>query len=268
VAALAEPAQLAGVRAHDLPALAFQLALHFGTQRYAGTGVVLGNVYERLAREVTPEDRAELVDDLAGAIGTRTTTVLALLPVLQHETDPAIVRSAAMAFATYLEPTPGEPLAGPRAIRALVDHADSDAIRAGLVGALLAIGDRRVRPLVDGLWRSLSPEAAALLLALPRPLASRLEVEWLLDWLEDADPATFAAIAASLARIPADGEGRVLELERELPAGTGGAAATVVSEWSVAETAAQLRERFESLARRAENPQAMAPALAAWGLRP
>ncbi|MFM8559797.1 MAG: hypothetical protein ACKOC6_09405, partial [bacterium] len=41
-------------------------------------------------------------------------------------------------------------------------------------------------------------------------------------------PARFAAIAASLARLPGEGGGRILELERELPAGPGGDALTVL----------------------------------------
>src|SRR5262249_19788556 len=77
----------------------------------------------------------------------------------------------------------GDPLAAVRAVRALLAHAELDGVRAGLVGALLALGDRRVRPLRDGTWRALPPAAAAAVFALPRMGASRLELEWLLDWM-------------------------------------------------------------------------------------
>ncbi|MEQ1833765.1 MAG: hypothetical protein ABL977_11975, partial [Candidatus Eisenbacteria bacterium] len=179
--------------------------------------------------------------------------------------DAGVVRTAARAFAACMEP--GEDgLAGPRAVRTLVDHAEAGAVRAGLVGALLALGDARVKPLLAGLWRALPDDAGADLLALPRPLATRLETDWLLDWLEDAEPATFARVAASLARLPADGAGRVLELERAFPAPPEGEGFAVRREWPAVALGSSLTERFMSLARRAE-PGAFDAVLAAWGLK-
>ena len=266
VRALSEPAVLAGIRVDELQPVAFQLALYFGVRRDVDTAAVLAGVYERLVRDVTLEARGLLLDDLAAAVAGGATSVLALLPVLQRETSAALVRSAALTFATRMSASPEEPLAGPRALRALLDHAEHDAARAGLVGALLALGDARVQPLLAGTWRALAPGAAAALLALPRSLASRLEAEWLLDWLEDADPATFRAIAASLARLPADGRGRVLEVRRELPCGPDGDALEVTRAWDPAELGEQLAERLSSLARRADDTAAFDAVLAAWGV--
>jgi hypothetical protein len=265
VNALADPAVLAGIRPEELEPVTFQLALYFGVRRDPATSAALGGVYDRLVAEVPADAREVLVQDLATAITGGASSVLALLPALQRERDAGVARSAALAFATRMEA--GEDgLAGPRAVRTLVDHADSDAVRAGLVGALLALGDPRVKPLIAGLWRALSPPARDALLALGRPLATRLETEWLLDWLEDAEPATFNAVAASLARLPAEGEGRVLELARELPATPAGAALTVAREWPAAALGASLTERFMSLARRAE-PGAFDAVLVAWGVK-
>jgi len=266
VTALADPATLAGVRATELEAVAFQLALYFGVRRDPETAGALGGIYERLVAERQSEDRLALVEQVVGAVRSGATSVLALLPVLQREQDAGVARAAALAFATLLPAEGGDTLSGPRALRALLDHAEPDGVRAGLVGALLALGDRRARPLLDGAWRALTPAAAAALLALPRTWASRLEAEWLLDWMEDAQPATFAAIAGSLARLASAGNGRVMELERELPASADGDAVTILGEWTVRELGETLAPRWRDLARRANAPDAMRDVFAAWGV--
>ena len=273
VRALADPSTLAAVRREELEAVAFQLALYFGVRRDPETASALGGVYDRLVEECAVHDRSAFVDELAGAVRGGATTVLALLPVLQRERDAGVARAAASAFATLMPAEGGDPLAGPRALRALLDHAEPDGVRAGLVGALLALGDRRLEPLLDGAWRSLPAAAASALLALPRTWASLLEAEWLLHWMEDAEPSTFAARAGSLARLAADGGGRVLELERELPspqgpaAGGRGEAVTILREWSTRELGERLAPRWHDLARRAGAPGAMAAVFEAWGVR-
>ncbi len=252
VQALGDPAVLAGMRVEELQPVTFQLALYFGHRRDPATSAVLGEVYDRLLAEVDRASRATLLDDLVAAIASGSTTVLALLPVLQRETDADLARTAALVFATRMAPTGGDVLTGPRMLRTLLEHAEPDGVRAGLVGALLALGDARVAPFLDGAWRLLSPEAADALLALPRGMATRLEVEWLLAWLEDAEPARFTAVAASLARLPQEGGGMIVEVERELPVGPNGDALALLREWTPQALAQELAERFASIARRAE----------------
>ena len=109
------------------------------------TASALGDVYDRLVAELPPEERRTFVDQVATAVRGGATSVLALLPVLQRERDAAVARDAALAFATLLLAEGGEGPAGPRALRALLDHAEPDGVRAGLVGALLALGDHRLR---------------------------------------------------------------------------------------------------------------------------
>lgn len=266
VRALADPATLAAVRREELEAVAFQLALYFGVRRDPETASALGGVYDRLVDERDVDDRRAFVVELAGAVRGGATSVLALLPVLQRERDAGVAREAASSFATLMPAEGGEPLAGPRALRALLDHAEPDGVRAGLVGALLALGDRRLQPVLDGAWRSLPAAASAALLSLPRAWASLLEAEWLLDWMEDAEPATFAVLAGSLARLATEGGGRVLELERELPAPEHGEAVTIVREWGTRELGERLAPRWRDVARRAGDPGAMKAVFAAWGV--
>jgi len=267
VTALADPATLASVRREELEPVAFQLALYFGVRRDPEAASALGGVYDRLVVESAPEERRTFVDQVAAAVRGGATSVLALLPVLQRERDAAVARAAALAFAMLMPAEGGELPAGPRALRALLDHAEPDGVRAGLVGALLALGDHRLRPLLDGAWRALTPAAAEALLSLPRTWASRLEVEWLLAWMEDAEPATFTAVAGSLARLAQDGGGRVLELEHELPAPPSGDAIAILREWSTRELGEELAGRWHDLARRAGDPSGLDPVFAAWGVR-
>ena len=265
VQALGDPAVLAGMRVEELQPVTFQLALYFGHRRDPATSAVLGEVYDRLLAEVDRASRATLLDDLVAAIASGSTTVLALLPVLQRETDADLARTAALVFATRMTPTGGDVLTGQRMLRTLLEHAEPDGVRAGLVGALLALGDARVAPFLDGAWRLLSPEAADALLALPRGMATRLEVEWLLAWLEDAEPVRFTAVAASLARLPHEGGGMIVEVERELPVGPNGDALALLREWTPQALAQELAERFASIARRAEG-DAFAPVRAAFAV--
>ena len=255
VRALGDTSVLASIRREELGPVAFQLALYFGVRRDPDTASALGSVYDRLVADVTTAERSGLASELAAAVRGGATTALALLPLLQRERDAGVARDLALAFAT-----------GPRALRALLDHTEAGAVRAGIVGALLALGDARLRSLLDGTWRTLDPTDARALLALPRSLSSLLEVEWLLDWMEDADPTTFALLAGSLAAAAGAGD-HVLELERELPVPAGGESLTVLRQWTVAEAGARLAPRLRDLARRADRDGALDGVFAAWGVR-
>jgi len=71
-------------------------------------------------------------------------------------------------------------------------------------------------------------------------------------------------LAGSLARLATEGGGRVLELERELPAPEHGEAVTIVREWGTRELGERLAPRWRDLARRAGDPGAMDVVFEAW----
>ncbi len=72
------------------------------------------------------------------------------------------------------------------------------------------------------------------------------------------------ALARDLvARLPADGGGVLVEVEREIPAGPNGDALVLLREWTPSALAQELEPRFTSLARRAEG-EAFAPVRAAF----
>lgn len=251
----------------ELLLLAFQQALYLGSgESEAGSG--LAGLYAEMVARVTRDDRMELLDRVSEAVEAGSTTVLALMPFLQHEPDASIVQSAALAFAAHMPLTAGDPMTGPRTIAALVPHADDDAVRVGLISGLLALGDRRVLPVLRGLWRHLGPEAREALTRQSLPFACASTVEFLLDWLEDADEEGFGIAAAMLARIPADGNGRVLDLKRRFPANLDGdeIGIEVVGEWTAADFGARIAPRLADLERRENEPRVLPAVRAAWSV--
>ena len=264
VAALGDPAVLAGMRVAELQPVAYQLALYFGLRREPAIAAALAGVYERLRRDGTEESRRTLVEELATAVRGGASSVLALLPVLQHERNARLVRDAAFTFATRMPAADGDALAGPRAVRALLDHTEAAAVRAGLLAALLALGDRRIAPLVDGTWRLLDADGRNALLGIPREHATLLEVDWLFGWLEDVDPAGFDAVARSLAGLAEASRGRLLDFERELPATGDRETVNVLSEWSAIEAGERLAPRVRDLERRVSNGDDLRVVHRAW----
>ncbi len=253
--------------ADELLLIAFQQALYLGSgESEAGTG--LAGLYAELVARVTGAERMELLERVIEAVESSSTSVLALMPFLQHEPDAAIVQSAALAFAAHMPLAEGDPMTGPKTIAALVPHADDDAVRVGLIAGLLALGDRRVLPVARGLWRHLEPAGRESLTRQALPFACASTVEFLLDWLEDADEEGFGVAAAMLARLPVDGGGRVLDLKRPFPAHMNGdeAEIEVVGEWSAVEYGARIASRLADLERRENEPRVLPTVRAAWGV--
>lgn len=265
VGALQDPAVVATIHPEELEAVAFQLALYFGLRREPETAAALGLVMERLVAESAPEERLALVEEIAATVRRDATSVLALLPVLQREREASVARAIGLAIATLTAPDGADPMTGPRTLRALLDHTEDPQVRAGLVGTLLALGDARVSPLLAGVWALLEPEARIALAALPRALASEAELDWWMTVAAEGDDA--ALIAGTLARLPVEGGGQVLALEREFPAGEGGEALSVLSDHEVSWHAQRLADALRALAARAGG-ESGAALLSAWGLSP
>ncbi len=225
-------------------------------------------VVAHLARAVERVHRERDVREGAGCTN-------ALLPFLVGEPDPSVVATAAFEMATLLPLEDDDPLSGPRYVRSLVEEVSEDEPRAGLIAALLQVGDRRVAPLVDGAWRELGFEGRqtlALLILGFRALHG-LTVDFLVSWLEDEarDPAApgFGIVAATLARAGRHAsEHGVVEAARILPvtaAKPGEAYATSLAVTREA-VAGKIRRRLLAVARLEQPPELMAQVLEEWGL--
>ena len=260
-----DPQAWAGLDADELMLITFQQALYLGSgESEAGTG--LAGLYAEVVARVTAPQRLDLLERVAEAVASSSTTVLALMPFLQHEPDAGIVQTAALTFAAHMPLSGGDPMTGPRTVAALVPHADDDQVRVGLIAGLLALGDRRVLPELRGLWRHLEPAGREALTRQSLPFACASTVEFLLDWLEDADEEGFAVAAAMLAKLPADSGGRVLDLRRRFPAHVDSEEPEieVVGEWSTPEFGARIAPRLRDLERRENEPRVLPAVRAAW----
>ena len=220
----------------------------------------LGRVLDRVHREQDVQEGAGCTN--------------ALLPILVGDPDPSVVASAAFEMATLLPLEDDDPMTGPRYVHTLLEDVD-DEPRAGLVAALLQVGDRRVAPLVAGAWRQLGFEgrqSLALLILGLRALHA-VTVEFLVSWLEDeaADTSApgFGIVAATLARAGRHaGEHGVLEATRILPVTAAGPGETfATSQTLTRETvAAAIAPRLAAVARREQPPELTRQVLDEWGL--
>ncbi len=250
----------------ELLLVAFQLALYVGTTGDAEAGSSLGTAYDRLQGVSSSDEGMELLERLVEAVRAESTSVLALLPFVQRERDALVVQAAATSFASLLPRSDDDPMTGPRTVRALIDHAEEESVRVGLLAGLLALGDRRVLPLLRGAWRALGPEGRESLARTSLPFATASVAEFWLDWLEDADPADVPFVADALARLPAQSGGRVLDLVRRFPeqGPDDEPEIEVVGEWTVSEFAERLAPRLADLERRGLTPAALTVVRTAW----
>lgn len=246
--------------------IAFQLALYYGLAPESDVGESLEGAYVRLVERVTPAERLELLDRVTEAVRGSATSVAALLPFLRHEREPQVVQAAATAFASLLPLTDGDPMTGPRTVRAMLEHADEEPVRAGLLAGLLALGDRRVLPLLRGSWRRLDAEGRAALAAASLPFATACLAEFWLDWIEDADAATAEPAEHALERLAGTAGGRVLDLQRKFPENAPGdePEIAVIGEWSVPEFGRRLAPRLDDLALRLGDPARLVRVRSAW----
>lgn len=266
-----DPGRRSGLDADALLLVTFQQCLYYGHTQDPEIAATLAGLYPDLVAKAAEPDRVELLDRVAAVVEDGATPVLALLPFLLHEPSPEAVAVAGETFATLVPLEGDDDLTGPRTLLRLLEHAEDEGTRVGLAAALLRLGDRRLRPLLDGAWRRLDPAARARLAALrgPANVLFAATVEFWLACLEDADAAVFATVAGELARLPREADPpRVLDVRRKFPANAPDEREEIslVGDWPVAEFGERLAPALRDLARRENEPRRMPAVLAAWGV--
>ncbi len=265
-----DPARWEALDPDALLLIAFQQALYYGANHDADAGASLGAMYGYLVGRVTVEERLELLERVGEAVHGGATSVLAMLPFLQRESDPHVAQMAAVSFASLMPLTDDDPMTGPRTLRTLFNHSEDEAVRIGLLAGLLALGDRRVAPLLPSAWASLSPEGQVTLTQAPQPFVSALWVEFLVDALvaaPGASPAA-AAVVARLKLLPNEGEARVLDLERKFPetAPDERPEIALLGEWSVEDYGARIADRVRHAAAESERAWDVEELFRVWGI--
>lgn len=220
-----------------------------------------------VARAVERMHREHRLDEGAGCTN-------ALLPFLLEDPDPSVVSVAAAEMALLLPLEQGDLLTGPRYVHALVDEVAGEDAKAGVLAGLLQLGDSRLAPFVANGWKRLGAEGRQTLSLLIQSFqgASRLVVDFLLDWLDDEAAAceapAFGMVAATLARAGRHAaEHGITDGRRVFPlaASPEGAPFEEVRQLAVADLSPALRDRLLRVAGAERPPSLMTHVLSYWG---
>lgn len=223
-----------------------------------------------VARSIERLHREHDIDEGAGYTN-------GLLPFLIEDPDPSVVAAAACEMAILLPLEDDDPMSGPKYVQSLLGELERDDSRAGIVGGLLSLGDRRVDPLVARAWHGLGDEgrqSLALLIQAVHGLHVGT-VKFLVDWLEGeaANPHTpsFGMVAATMARSGLHAaEYGIVDVVRAFPVTSApeGKPYRIARQWTREEFLPVLRPRFDRLARIARGSELVDGVLRCWGLRP
>ena len=263
-----QPERWPALEVQRLLDLTQHLALRYGATRDFDLIAPLQRLYGLLVERAPASQRLALLERIYGVAGRQSGWEGAFYPFIVAESDHAVISTASLYLALLTPLEDDDPLTGPRRLRSLAEKAADEQTRASILSGLLLLGDRRTLPLLEGAWELLGPRGSTRLAGAHSGVLYASVVEFLLGWLERAEGQTFGLVAAALARLPAGtGQGRVLDVERRLPAGpTGGPALRVLREWTLEEFGRELEPRLRELARREQEPRLLPHVLAAWGL--
>jgi hypothetical protein len=162
----------------------------------------LNVLYEAYLRLAPPAERLETLGLLCGLIEQGETSSGALISFVYAEEDLEVLSSAARELVRLYEADDGDDdLGGARFVRQLIDEAEDDLQRVGLVRGLLLTGDPRIEPLVGGVWHLLGFGNQQRLAGSLEGAANPLTVAFLTDWLRSAEGAERGFVLAALSGV-------------------------------------------------------------------
>jgi hypothetical protein len=263
----AQPERWDDLPINDLKTLAVVLFALYGKNGDGEEIPRLFRLYQVLNRRCDHEERMALCMNLSDLIESRRTSVLALMPVLQVESDAAVISTAAVAYASLMPKQGDDPISGPRFLARLLDPAGSKT-SLGILMGLVLVGDERILPLISGRWREFDEEDRVTLAGARSGLVSTAQIEFLLDWLESTDSESdVGGIAGTLAAMPGfSGDGCVRRIRRHFPVFDAPDEPIVcLAEWSFPQYAALIKPRLMPLIEREGEPKVLPFVLRAWG---
>lgn len=133
----------------------------------------------------------------------------AFTPVIFCDPEPRLVVIACRYAALLSELDDGDPLTGVKMLMEIAPDAMNQRTRAGIYGGLLCLGDRSHLSVAQGCWRSLAPGYRPLLANLCSDFLNASVVEFLLDWISEAEGEEYLTVCRALARIPKTGDRRL-----------------------------------------------------------
>ncbi len=248
-----------------------EACLGFGWETRGGAEEIFAGRYEEFVRTAGLDRRVRTVIRVAEAAEAGEGSALSLLPFILADPARQVIHTAALEATLLVPMADGDPLTGPRTLLAFADTFSAGHARAGILGGLLLLGDRRILPLIrEERWR-LAPAGRSMLMEAWSGYALAAQIDFLVDWLEDAPEYDFGGIVAALAAIPERAShSAVIDVERRFPRRCGdddGPPLIITARWSIEEYAAILAPRLLDLHRRETPPRTLQLALDAWGIR-
>ncbi|HWK66075.1 MAG TPA: hypothetical protein VNS34_14120 [Rhizobiaceae bacterium] len=167
-------------------------------------------VYDELFLEAPVDRRREIYEHvkmIVSATGGR--VAAAFTPFMNLDDDPGIVATATIDYISFGPLIEGDPMSRPKDVLEMVIKG-VPRNRAAVIGGLISVGDPRVCALVAPLRGSLNIDEAEIVTQAFTGMASKSQVSFYLDWLEelvddqdDDTLALFGHVAAGLHRLAA-----------------------------------------------------------------
>ena len=232
---------------------------------------VLNKLYSKYATHAPESSRMNLYRHVADNVEDGSATCEALRVFLTNDSSPAIVSTAALDYSVFHPVFDSRMMTGPEIVLEIF-QTNNVKCRAGLFKGLLLLGDDRVCELLRSERRSLSNDEARIVCAPGSGYIFDAMVNFLIDWLEDAertvDESLYGLVAAALGNLP---RGAVMPTvvsgRRKFPVDPGG---EIFEERfrniPIDEYAKTIEPRLQKIARREPPPQVMPLVLRAWGL--
>ncbi len=199
-----------------------QRCQRFGRDGKKGDEADLLRYYADACGRLDVEVRLQLLDEISLLVARGQGRAWgALLPFLLADPDLRMRQASSTRLAALVPAPASRPMAGPGLVLDRIAAEPGDSAQQGAaVAGVLALGDRRLLPLLLDCWRKLGPDAKAGLLAARIDHVSELLVAFWLATIEaGVEEELRLAVLAMLANLPiASGASEVVDMSRTLPA--------------------------------------------------
>jgi len=199
---------------------------------------------------------------------------MAFLPLICGDPSSQVVSTASLNLGMLLPLEDDDPLTGPKFLKKLVESGDkrrafdgADLRKADVLCGMLLLGDRRMRNLVRGSWRLLEEKGRRRLGGATSGFVSTLQVDFYLDWLDEAEDSDFLTVCGALEALPVKAVVPVVvEIERRFPLRSDGnkPPITEFNRWDFPAYGRAIRPRLEALIAAGRQPEAVRRVIEAW----
>lgn len=240
----------------------------YGTTQDTSLVAGLFALYRYAMERLDVDERRDMLTEFSGMIEQRKGLGhMGLMMFLAADTDPGIRSSAALSLSVLFDPQGGDELAGPRfVIHTLIHHDGGAPGQGAALGGVLLLGDKRIMPLLAEVWDKLSEEAQLEMTAAKSGFVSEGIVQFWLDRLEKGcSAAVFGSAVAAIAKMPVISHVPfIVDMERLLPAYSGGEPMKVLRQTTFVDYLERIRPRLKALEKTEPKPKVIPQIFEFW----